>query len=374
MENFAKEFTFKRGLVLKNKMVMAPMTTKMSYFNGKVTPSEVAYYHQRAGEVGMIITGAANVQQNGKCWEGELSVESQEMIPSLNQLASGIKVNGTKAILQIFHGGRRTTKAILRGEQPVSASDIPAEIPGSEVPRSLTTAEVYEVIENFKKATLRAIAAGFDGVEIHGANTYLLQQFFSPHSNRRKDEFGGSLEKRFHFIDLLVDGVIETVEKSGKQNFIVGYRFSPEEYETPGISFEDTLYLVDRLAAKNLDYLHVSLNRYDLKSRSEDYQEKTMLAYLHEKINSRLPLIGVGNIWSEKDVTNCLLDSELVAIGTGLLFDPHFVGKILNKQDQYIRKNLLEIEREDLRIADGTFGFICNRKKDQVIFLPRENE
>lgn len=192
------------------------------------------YYSLRTGKVGAIITAAANVQDNGKGWEGELSVASDQFIPSLSRLSSTIKRNGTKAILQLFHAGRMTDSGVLRGVQPVSASAIAAERPNAEIPRALTEDEIFDLIEDFKKATERAIKAGFDRVEIHGANTYIIQQFFSPHSNCREDQWGGSIEKRFNFINQLVDSVTEVVDNSNVQDFIVGYRFSPEEYEEPG--------------------------------------------------------------------------------------------------------------------------------------------
>lgn len=315
--------TFRRGLTLKNRVIMSPMTTKMSFYDGVVTQDELNYYSLRSGEVGAVITAAANVQDGGKGWEGELSVASDKFIPSLSQLASTIKRNGTKAILQLFHAGRMTDSKVLRGVQPVSASAIAAERPDAETPRELTEDEIYLLIEDFKKATERAIKAGFDGVELHGANTYVIQQFFSPHSNRREDQWGGSLEKRFNFINQLVDGVISVVDDSNVQDFIIGYRFSPEEYEEPGIKMADTIYLVDKLADKELDYLHISLGDYKRVSVSEEYKEKSIMQYIHEKINGRLALIGVGDVRTKEDAENTLENAELVAVGRSLIIDPH---------------------------------------------------
>ena len=115
------------------------------------------------------------------------------------------------------------------------------------------------------------------GIELHGANTYLIQQFFSPHSNRRGDQWGGTLENRYHFIEELLKSVFQAVEKYATKPFIVGYRFSPEEFETPGIRFEDTIWLMEQLRETKLDYLHVSLNTYDRVARSETYNENQFL-------------------------------------------------------------------------------------------------
>ena len=122
----------------------------------------------------------------------------------------------------------------------------------------MTESEIQEIIRAFGESTRRAIEAGYDGIEIHGANGYLVQQFFSPHSNRRDDQWGGSVENRMKFPLAIVDEVQRVVAEHAKGPFIVGYRFSPEEPETPGITMADTLDLVDALADKNLDYLHVS--------------------------------------------------------------------------------------------------------------------
>ncbi|MGG5358714.1 MULTISPECIES: NADH-dependent flavin oxidoreductase [unclassified Enterococcus] len=332
MANFKETFQFKNGSTLRNRLMLSPMTTEMSFYNGIVTQDELRYYANRSHDLGAVITGAANVQAIGQGWKGELGVYDDRFIPGLTKLAKSIQAGGAKAILQIFHGGRMTPTAVIDGQQPVSASAVPAERPDAPTPLALTGEEVLAVIEDFKKAAIRAVKAGFDGIEIHGANTYLIQQFFSPHSNRREDEWGGSLENRYHFVDVLVDEVIAGVKQATSEPFIIGYRFSPEEFETPGIRMEHTLYLVDHLAEKELDYLHVSLNTYDRVSVEEAYQEKTILAYMQEKIAGRLPLIGVGSIETADDIEKTLQSADLAAVGQAMLVDPDWAKKILADQ------------------------------------------
>lgn len=366
MTTYNESITFRRGLTLKNRIVMAPMTTKMSFYDGVVTQDELNYYSLRTGEVGAIITAAANVQADGKGWEGELSVASDEFIPSLSHLASTIKRNGTKAILQLFHGGRMTNSRILRGIQPVSASAIPAERPDAEMPRALEEVEIFQLIESFKQATIRAMAAGFDGVELHGANTYIIQQFFSPHSNRREDQWGGSVERRFTFINQLVEGVLSVVDEADQKDFIVGYRFSPEEYEEPGIRMADTLYLVEQLAEKSLDYLHISLADYKRVSISEDYQEKTMMQYVHEQISGRVPLIGVGDIRTKQDLEESLAHSEIAAVGRALIIDPHWVSKVIEGNEDALRTVLANQDRQELMIGNGMLEFLKFMMPDRL--------
>lgn len=358
MNKLGNSIKLKRGVTLKNRAVMAPMTNMMSFFDGTVTDNEIQYYVLRSGEVGAVITAATNVQEIGKGWEGEIGVYDDKHIEGLSKLAASIKKSGTKAILQIFHGGRMTNSTILKGKQPVSASAVKAERPDAEEPRALTNEEILQVIEDFKSAAVRAVQAGFDGIEIHGANTYLIQQFFSPHSNRRDDQWGGSLEKRYSFVDRLVNEIIETVDQETNEPFIIGYRFSPEEYENPGIKLEDTLFLVDRLADKKLDYLHISLSDFKKVSVSEEYQDKSILQYVNEKIDSRVPLISVGDIRTGADAEEALQDSEMVALGRVLLADPHWTNKVLSNREDLIRSVVSPEEREELKLNSGVWMFM----------------
>ena len=204
MSQFDQSITLPSGVQLKNRLMLSPMTTQLSFFNGVITEDEITYYKQRSKGLGAVITGAANVQDIGKGWPGELSIAHDEMIPRLSELAKAIQGEGAKAIIQIFHGGRMTSRATLSGEQPVSASAVAAKRPDAETPRAMSEEEIVETIQAFGKATRRAIESGFDGIELHGANTYLIQQFFSPHSNRREDQWGGSLENRYRFIEELL--------------------------------------------------------------------------------------------------------------------------------------------------------------------------
>ncbi|MER2064463.1 MAG: NADH-dependent flavin oxidoreductase, partial [Alkalibacterium sp.] len=216
------------------------------------------------------------------------------------------------------------------------------------------------------EGAVRAIKAGFDGVELHGANTYLIQQFFSPHSNRRNDQWGGSMEKRFTFIDKLVDAVTSAVKEAAVDPFIVGYRFSPEEIESPGIRFNETLYLVEQLCQKPLDYLHVSLRDYSQVSQLEDYQGKPMIAYLNEQIDGRIPFMSVGDVRTGKDAETALEHSDLVALGRVLLADPNWVSKVMTGKEETIRYEVADEERDLLGLTNGVWGFMQGMMPDRL--------
>lgn len=361
MTNFNETMTFPSGATLKNRLILAPMTTQLSFYNGVITEDEIKYYAERSNGLGAVITGAANVQDLGKGWPGELSIAHDEMIPRLSELAQAIQAKGAKAIIQIFHGGRMTKRATLSGEQIVSASAIPAERPDAETPRALSEDEINETIIAFGEATRRAIEAGFDGVELHGANTYLIQQFFSPHSNRREDQWGGSIENRYRFIDKLLKSVFQAVEKYAKKPFIVGHRFSPEEFETPGIRLEDTIWLLERLRETKLDYLHVSLNTYDRVAHSEKYADKTILEYVHETLQGKIPLVGVGNIRNRQDVETVLANAELVAIGQQMIVDPDWAVKMVEERDAEFVTKPFEEAYQELYLPSPLYNFLNMR-------------
>lgn len=262
--------------------------------------------------------------------------------------------DGTKAILQIFSAGRMSSTAILRGQQPVSASAIKATRNNSETPRELTEVEIEQTIKDFGQATKRAIVAGFDGVEVHGANTYLIQQFFSPHSNRRTDKWGGSVEKRMTFPLAVVDEVQSSIDKYADRPFLLGYRISPEEIETPGIRFDDTLQLIDALRQKPLDYLHVSMGDVWRKSLNDKSVIKPLNLTIKEHLGN-LPLIGVGDIQTPKDAEKVLDEGiDFAAIGREILREPHWVQKVIDGDEDAIRYTISPEDHEELGL-NGTF-------------------
>ncbi|WP_053363196.1 NADH-dependent flavin oxidoreductase [Bacillus sp. FJAT-27251] len=361
-------YTLPNGVELKNRLVMAPMTNFSSNPDGSVTDAEVKYYARRSGGVSMVVTACTYVSANGKGFHGEFGGDQDSMIPSLKRVANAIKEQGAKAVLQIFHGGRMCPPELVPNGEIVSASDIPAERGGASTeapevkPRALTETEVEEMIHAFGETTRRAIEAGYDGVEIHGANGYLIQQFFSPHSNRREDRFGGSLEKRMAFPLAVVDEVRKVVDKHATEPFIVGYRFSPEEPETPGITMEDTLKLVDVLADRGLDYLHVSLaDFFSQPRRGVEDVSKTRMEYLLETIGDRVPLIGVGSIYSAEDARKAFgTGVPLLALGRELIIDPDWVQKIAEGKEEEIVTELDKTKQEELVIPDPLWNAIIS--------------
>jgi 2,4-dienoyl-CoA reductase-like NADH-dependent reductase (Old Yellow Enzyme family) len=350
-----------KGLELKNRVVMAPMTNFSSNEDGTVTDAEVNYYARRSGGVGMVVTACTYVTPSGKGFPGEFGGDRDEMIPSLRRLAAAIKGKGAKAILQIFHGGRMVPPALVPNADVVSASDIPSDQNPGVTPRPLTEAEVESIIQDFGQATRRAIEAGYDGVEIHGANGYLIQQFFSPHSNRRTDRWGGDVEGRLRFPLAVVDEVKRIVAEHAAGPFIVGYRFSPEEPETPGITMDETLILVDALAEKQLDYLHVSLmDFWSVPKRGAD-ETQSRLAWIQKRAGNRVPIIGVGSIHTPDDAVKALETGvELLALGREIIVEPDWVEKIAEGKESAIKTTLTKDDQDRLVVPDPLWQAIMN--------------
>ena len=181
-------------------------------------------------------------------------------IPSIKERAEIIKSQGALAINQIHHGGALALKQYSGMTPVVPSKDIAekeAKLRGDNTEmHELTDSEIKEIIEKFAHATELSIKAGYDGVEIHGANNYLIQQFYSPHTNKRTDNWGGSDEKRMNFALKIVDACCKIREKYNKPEFIIGYRLSPEEPYEDGITMTETLKLIRALVQKNIQYIH----------------------------------------------------------------------------------------------------------------------
>lgn len=356
---FLEPYHFKNGLTLKNKILMAPMTTSSSTPEGEVTEDELIYYLVRSSGPGAVITACAYIGSEGQAFVNGMSVAKDSNIDGLKKLAQIIKLQGAKAILQIYHGGRMSQRQFNGGRQPVSPSPIRAERKWADTPKELTEAGITILINQFATAVKRAIEAGFDGVELHGANTYLLQQFFSPHSNRRNDEWGGSVEKRLKFPIEVVRQCQSVIQEYDKKDFLLGYRFSPEEVETPGIRLNDTYILLDALIEEGIDYLHLSVNHYYQPSLVGFREYKKQVPdQIGKYVNHRVPLIGVGAIKTAKDAEKALQYADLLSLGKQLIIDPKWVQKMETGKEKSVQTALDLSTPQDYHIPPDLWQMI----------------
>ena len=362
-EDLFKPFTLGSGIELKNRILMAPMTHFSSNEDGSISDKELPYYSERSNGVGAVITACAYVTTSGKGFVNAMGIDNDSFIPGLKKLADTIKGKGAKAILQIFHAGRMAVPELLSDNQTISASAVAPERPGTEpmVPREMTEEEIVNTIEAFGQATRRAIEAGFDGVEIHGANTYLIQQFFSPHSNRRTDKWGGTVEKRMAFPLAVVESVKKAVNEYAKNPFIIGYRLSPEEKEEPGITIDDTLLLVDALSEENLDYIHVSVGNFWAGSIRNEEDVKSRVVMIKERVGNKVPVIGVGGLHTPEEVKKAFdTGVDLIALGRELVMEPKWIEKVSEGKEEDIRTTLSKNDREALAIPESMLNVIVS--------------
>ncbi|MFK8257651.1 flavocytochrome c [Erwinia sp. AnSW2-5] len=351
--------TLPNGSVLKNRLLMAPMTTCTGFYDGTVTSELVEYYRDRAGSIGTVVVECCFIDPKGPAFPGAIAIDSDNKIPGLAKIAHAIKTEGSKAILQIYHGGRMVEPELIGGRTPVAPSAIAAPREGATTPQALTAEEVDVMITKFGDAVNRAIKAGFDGVEIHGANTYLIQQFYSPNSNQRDDKWGGSRDNRARFPLEVLEITHKMAERFADKSFIIGYRFSPEEIEVPGIRFDDTLYLLEKLAARGLDYVHFSVGQL-LRSSIVDREDPTPLITKYLAARSatlaKVPVIGVGGVVNKADAEQALeYGFDLVAVGKACIAYPDWADRII--KNDHLELFIDSTQREALNIPEPLWRF-----------------
>ncbi|MFM2479873.1 NADH-dependent flavin oxidoreductase [Celerinatantimonas sp. YJH-8] len=333
LKRLFKSQAFAKGLKLRNSIIMAPMTTWSANHDLTVSDEEVRYFERRSQDVGLVLTGCSHVSANGIGFTDEFAAFDDRFIPGLTKLASAAKSGGAPAILQLFHAGNKAVADLIEQGDVVSASAVPSSsdpFSAQQLPRALTEQEIQQLIVDFGQATRRAIEAGFDGVELHGAHGFLLQNFFSPYFNRRDDRWGGSLENRLRFPLAVVEEVQRIVAEYADRPFVVGFRISPEESQDGGLKIDDFKPLIDHLIEGGLDYLHISQPGGILKTHpSIAPQGPVITALLVTYINHRLPVIAAGGIRTPEQAEQALaLGIDLVAVGQGLVIDPDWVKKV----------------------------------------------
>ncbi len=333
------------GVVLQNRCALAPMLVGGASVDGTVDWEEVEYYRKRNRVGQLLIAGAASVSKYGKQNEFQNHIFEDEDIKELSKLAEALKEEGNKAILQIQHSGREAKGSYLQYGRTVAPTGM--DFPWLDYrPEELSQSEIEEILGQFGAAARRAVEAGFDGVEIHGANHYLLQQFFSAYSNQRTDQWGGSLEKRMAFPVAVLERVKEVVEFTGKKDFIIGYRFCPEEVHGSNIGYtiSDTLVLIDRLLEVGLDYLHSSTFSSSLdpgpaykKATLTGNSEIPLNQQAYEHINGRCALVVCGQIKKPKDFLDALNYGDICAVGVLALSDPEYLVKMESGREDEIQ-------------------------------------
>lgn len=320
--------TLQGGLKLNNKIAMAPMTRSKATEDLLPTEAMLAYYERRA-QAGLIITEGTLFRPDGQGYPRVPGIMTDAQIAAWAKITAAVHKQDGKIFLQLWHVGRVTHPCYLGGKDPIAPSAVALEgsLPRQRelqygMPRPLATKEVSEVAMDYARGGENALRAGFDGIEIHGANGYLVDQFLHHHTNRREDRYGGSPQNMARFALEVVD---RCVEKLGSPR--VGLRLSPGAYLNMAADPRDTdvfRYLLGELASRNLAYLHTGI--FD-DSMLFDYLGGQAGAFL--RANYRGLLMGNGSYLPDAAAAGISQGKfDLISIGRPFLSNPDLVDRI----------------------------------------------
>ena len=298
---------------------MPPMQSGRATLEGAVTNRLVNFYVRRSSALGLLIVEHTYVALAGKLGPKQLGIYDDALITGLEKLASSIHEIGTPTVLQITHAGGVTNKTVINTE-PVGPS-------ARDKNRALQTAELETVAEEFALAAGRAAKAGFDGVELHGAHGYLLNQFLSPLFNKRVDEFGGSLENRMRFPLMVVEKVRETL--NGK---LLLYRLGADDLAPNGIHIEESTAFAIKLEQAGIDIIDVSGGMCGADPKQLRHIKGYFIPQASQiKKAVKVPVIGVGRITQAEQADRLVWSGlvDLVAVGRASLKDPLWSEKAL---------------------------------------------
>jgi NADPH2 dehydrogenase len=308
-----------RGLTLRNRIVLPPMQTGRATFEGAVTNRLTNFYVRRSTALGLPIVEHAYISLMGKIGPKQLGIYDDTLIPGLAKLAESVHTLGTPVVLQITHAGGVANKKII-GAEPAGPS-------ATGKTRKLEQNEMQTIVCEFGMAAERAVKAGFDGVELHGAHGYLLNQFLSPLINKREDEFGGSLENRMRF----PLSVVEKVRDSLKGKLLL-YRLGADDLAPNGTHIEDAAAFAVKLEQSGVDVVDVSGGMCG----SEPKQLRNIKGYFvpqayEIKKAIQIPVVGVGGITEAKFADGLVRDGkvDLVAVGRAFWADNKWAEKAL---------------------------------------------
>jgi NADPH2 dehydrogenase len=325
MATLPTQFTIK-GLELKNRIVMAPMC-QYSVDKQDGTPNNwhfVHYVSRAVGGTGLIIVEMTSVDPEGRITNGDLGLWSDDHIPAYKRIVNEVHKYGAKIGIQIAHAGRKAEDANQPvGPSEIAAEPLPEESKNGELkpPRALTTEEVKATVVQFKEAARRAVEAGFDTIELHGAHGYLMHQFLSPAINNRTDEYGQDLS-RFGV------EVVQVVRSVMPKDMPLIMRMSAIEYIDGGYKIEHAILMAKEFKKAGVDMFHISSGGEgppgELKPANHPGYQVPFARAFKEALN--IPVIAVGNL-SDPQVAEATLangDADLVAVARGMLNDPYW--------------------------------------------------
>ncbi|MDI6801370.1 MAG: NADH:flavin oxidoreductase [Thermodesulfovibrionales bacterium] len=327
------------GIELKNRIVRSATYEKRANEDGFVTDALIEFYKDLTrGGVGLIITGNALVHVSGRTSSQMTCIHNDFYIDKLKRLTNAVHRFDGKVILQLIHGGRQCFPDLLGGENPIAPSEV--HDPSTKItPREMTNEEIWEIIDAFGDAARRAMYAGFDGIQIHGAHGYLVSEFLSPHTNRRDDYWGGDEGRRFHF----VEEIYKAMRKEVGNNYPILIKMNVDDFVEGGLEPEESVRVAKRLEELGMDAVEVSGGMYESKGKTcqIDILKKEQEAYFRKasrlfKKELNIPVILVGGIRSKNVAEDVLQrgDADLISMSRPLIREPDLPNKFMQGKEK----------------------------------------
>ncbi len=339
---------FRNGVRARNRCWLAPMTNQQSQPDGTLSDEELHWLELRArGGFGVVETCAAHVALDGQGWPGELGIYDDHLRPGLHRLASTLADAGALGIVQLFHGGLRADASPHKW----TASRIDAA-------REALVDDLDRVIGEFRDAALRAHAAGFHGVELHGAHGYLFTQFLSATMNRRLDAWGGTLARRAR----LLRETMRVVRAAVPASFVVGVRLSPEDRgNAVGLDLDESIEVARWLCEDGADFIHLSL--WDWTKRTRKRPEQHPVPLFRSAIPREVPLVACGNVWTREDAEAVLdMGATAVALGRAAIANPSWANDATRADYQPRRPPLTPEELAERGLSPRFVDYMRNWK------------
>lgn len=316
------------SLTLPNRLIMPPMATSKAEPDGKVSQAILAYYNEKTagGYFSLVIIEHSFVQQAGKASANQLSIADDSVVEGFKELAAVIQRNGSKAVVQINHAGSAADPAVT-GVEPVGPSAVKNPRKGS-IPHALTREEIESIVDDFGAAARRVKAAGFDGVEIHSAHGYFLNQFFSPLTNQRTDEYGGDVSGRIR-IHLQV---IAAVRAAVGPDFPIFIRLGAADYVEGGTTAADSQIAARAFAEAGVNVIDISggFCGYVVPGNNEQGYFAPLSAAVKEVV--AIPVILTGGITEVQAAEQLLAagKADLIGVGRAVFQDSLWAQKAIN--------------------------------------------
>lgn len=326
--------TYKLGdIILRNRVIMAPLTRSRADNDKRVATKLIAEYYKQRATAGLIISEGSQISPMGVGYVNTPGIYSEEQTQAWKQVTKAVHSEGGKIFIQLWHVGRLSHPFFLNGKLPLAPSAInpnhsirtPEGNYLSVEPKEMSVSEIKDTVREFGVAASNAMEAGFDGVEIHSSNGYLLHQFFAPCSNTRTDEYGGSMENRTRIMFEVLDEMKMRIPENR-----IGLRLNPSSHDYHGMTIDkDTLptfdYMINRLNDYNLAYLHLS----------EPFTDVSSIPYAEPNIAIRYRKIYKGTLMINKgfnaETGNQIIEdgiADLVAYGVPFIANPDLVHRM----------------------------------------------